>query len=155
MTSAARSRLGRLLGVVVDEWFGDGMLMRQGAWTEVAVSAATLPMGIGLILRPGAASYERTLNLVSWTYPAWSIGAIVLAASLLSLAGLALYFVQGRCRWSKRLRFAGAAVGLLEWLFLLLAHVGAWGWGGVSVYLYLLVVLLYARASSLALRRFR
>lgn len=145
----------------VDEWYGRGELLRQGAWTELATALVMIPMGACLFAWPAASDTVHTISLIThpsatrgWAIPGWTIGLWFLAAGLLMLAGLALYFVRGRCFWSKVCRHAGASMAMVGWLFLLFSDLGVVGWKNAGIYLYLLPVLLMLRAVSLAWRRF-
>lgn len=135
------------------EWFGDGRVFRFGGGTELSLSAfLSLPVGASLVF--GHNMSNHVFNLVSWTYPLWTLGSLLMISGLLTAAGIGLFTFKGRCIGSRIFRLLGSASGGILWMFLAFASLGAYGWSDPITYLYILPTVLYARSCSLVWRRF-
>ena len=139
---------------VCAEWHGDGLLMKQGAWSEIAACLfATLPVGLVLLLSPTASVHSHTFNLAMWYYPNWAIATELLASAALTATGVALYFFRGRCVASRLCRLFGGGIGCTIWVSLYLLDALAFGFTDATTFVYLLPTMLYVRTVSLAWRR--
>ena len=133
------------------EWHGEGTLLGRGAFSELGWSLTTLTIGLMLSLgTPG----ETLFWIVHMRYPAWVVASTFTLAGGMTITGLVLFFVRGRCVGSRLLRLGGDALGLMLWLSVLL--ISAYFRDGSSILIPILAwaVLGYARSISLAWRRF-
>ena len=133
-------------------WMGDTTRLDRNSVAELIWATMMVWLGVSFLLWPDAVFQMHAFGLFVWKCPPWLIGYVFIVMGLLSVAGIGLFFYQGRCHWSRVLRFAGATLGVYVWLNVL----GSLLYEGSYIYLpmYTGIFLTYLRTLHVAHRRF-
>jgi hypothetical protein len=143
-----------LFSRIADEWHGEGRLLGRGCFSEVGWAFTTMMIGAWLILFPESVANVHILELIARSVPVWLVAPTLVMCGAFTGSGIVLFFIRGRCIASRIARLTGACLGLGIWLAILLNAVFVLRGDSAFVWVYTLGVLSFARAATLAWRRF-
>lgn len=138
---------------IVDEWHGEGKLLGTGGFSEVVWGPVTFAIGLDLLFNSSSNS-NTTIQLLMWYLTIYQLSFPLITSGFLTIVGIILFFIRGRCVASRVLRLIGAGLGIAIWFTLTLVDLLNFGMKHAFIYEHLGLFIIYARSAQLAWRKF-